>query len=126
MYECFSELMAESAEEPSVAHLNWERVEPLFALATSIKPGTPVFPSKMCHFIFPKLFIVVDHEATGVFEYEFYWRGMKDEWNRFREKERAIDTIRRTVESDRPLHPMYPVETKIKELCQIGYNYRVV
>jgi len=33
----------------------------------------------MCHFLFPKLFIVMDNLDTSVFDYEFYWRGMQDE-----------------------------------------------
>jgi hypothetical protein len=119
----FSDLASISTNEPSIADLDWERVGPLFALACSIKPGSPVFPSKLCHFLFPKLFTVMDTVATGIFEYEFYWRGMKDEWYRFDEKAEAIDILTRMMESDRPLHPRYPVETKIMELSHIGYNY---
>src|SRR5208283_5523795 len=71
---------ASSSAEPVISELHWESVAPLFTLASSIKPGSPVFPSKMCHFVFPKLFTVVDNRVTVIFEYEFYWRGMKEEW----------------------------------------------
>jgi hypothetical protein len=119
----FSGLRSSSVEEPNITHVDWEQVERLFSLASSIKPGSPVFPSKLTHFIFPKLFIVVDNKATGVSEYEIYWRGMKDAWSRFPEKNRAIDILTRPVECDRPLHSGYPIETKIMEICQIGNNY---
>lgn len=120
----YSNVTASSTDEPSIANLDWERVLPLFEIASSIKPGSPVFPSKLCHFLFPKAFTVMDHEATGVFEYEFYWRGMKDEWRRFPEKEEAIEILTGAVESSGPLHPMYPFETKIMELSRVGYNCR--
>ena len=113
--------------QPSIADLAWEDAQEIFAVAYSIKPGSsvipgsPVFASKFCHFVFPKVFTVMDDTATGIFEYEFYWRGMKDEWSRFPEKEEAIDILQRTV--GELLHPCYPVETKIMELSRIGYWY---
>lgn len=64
-----------------------EDVGPLFALAYGIKRGNhPVFACKMCHFMFPRVFVVMDHSVTGTFEYEFYWRGMKEVWGRFAKK----------------------------------------
>jgi hypothetical protein len=87
--EQFAKLMMKSpTTEPSIAdaHLNWEDVSRLFDLASEIKPvksGSGVFPSKMCHFLFPKLFPPMDNEVTGLSEYELYWRGMKDAWCRF-------------------------------------------
>jgi hypothetical protein len=65
-------LIASTGTEPSIAYLNWEDVAPLFAIASDIKPVSPVFAGKMCHFLFPRLFIVMDNLATSVFDYEFY------------------------------------------------------
>lgn len=64
---------------------------------------------------------MVDNFATGTFEYEFYWRGMRDEWNRFQDKEQALELLRSSIEADR-IHPFYPLETKIIELSHIGYG----
>ena len=50
----YGELVAKSTAEPSIVDMYWEEVAPLFALASEIKPvKSPVFPSKMCHFLFP-------------------------------------------------------------------------
>jgi len=116
-------LIASTGTEPSIADLNWEDVAPLFAIASDIKPVSPVFAGKMCHFLFPRLFIVMDNLATSVFDYEFYWRGMKDEWSRFKEKAEAQNLLEEAIRSDKPLHPLYPFETKIMELSHIGYKH---
>ena len=66
----YAKLAGKSTTGPSITDLSWEDVAPLFALAYGIKPSF-VFASKMCHFIFPKLFINMDNKLTEVFEYEF-------------------------------------------------------
>jgi hypothetical protein len=97
----------------------------LFALAFGIQRGKPpVFASKMCHFLFPKLFVVMDTTATGIFEYEFYWRGRKDEWCRFTKKAQAYNILTQAIGAGKPIDPLYPYETKIMELSSIGYNHR--
>jgi hypothetical protein len=120
----YEKLIASTETEPSISDLNWEDLTPLFAMVSDIKPGSPVFAGKMCHFIFPRLFIVMDNLATSVFDYEFYWRGMKDEWSRFKAKEEAWNLLADAIGSDKPLHPLYPFETKIMELSHIGYKHR--
>jgi hypothetical protein len=119
----YNDLLSRCTSEPNITELTWEDLSSIFDLASQLKRG-PVFPSKMCHFIFPKVFIPMDNSATCVFEYEFYWRGMSDEWRRFDRKEEAIEILKKTIESDRPLHPSYPFETKVLELCHIGYQHR--
>jgi hypothetical protein len=113
--------------EPSITDVSWEQIAPLFDVAFRLKcgekkSGSPVFASKMCHFIFPDVFPVVDNLATGYFDYEFYWRGMKDEWLRFLDKDRAILKIRDQLK-DYAVHECYPFKTKIIELCHIGYSH---
>ena len=118
--------LTRSGAEPSICDLSWEDAASLFAVVSEIKPHAPVFAGKMCHFTFPRLFIVMDNAATSVFDdYEFYWRGMKDEWNRFPAKAEARRLLEEAINSasDRPLHPSYPFETKILELSHIGYNH---
>jgi hypothetical protein len=115
--------------EPTITDVAWGNVGPLFDLCFQIKPGgskygSPVFASKMCHFLFPKVFPVIDNWATGIFEYEFYWRGMKDEWMRFREKSEAIDKLKVAMETNgKHIHELFPFETKIIELSHIGYGH---
>jgi hypothetical protein len=119
-----AKIIASSATEPSITDLSWGDVAPLFALVSRIKGGkSPVFACKMCHFLFPKLFVVMDNTATGIFEYEFYWRGMKDEWGRFRPKAGAHNLLTKAIRSSKPVHAFYPYETKIMDLCHIGYNH---
>ena len=117
-----------SAKEPCITNLQWLDIDQLFSIAFAIKPTksrTPVFASKMCHFLFPKLFIVMDRTATGVENYELYWRGLKDAWNAFNEKEQAQKILINAIQHRRnlPIHPEYPVETTIMEICAIGYNH---
>jgi hypothetical protein len=119
----YAKLIASTGAEPSIADLCWEDMAPLFAVASDIKPVSPVFAGKMCHFLFPKLFIVMDNLATNVFDYEFYWRGMKDEWSRFKAKAEARNLLAEAIKSDKPLHPLYPFETKIMELSHIGHKH---
>ena len=118
-----AKLVASAGTEPSIVDLNWEDVAVLFPLASGIKPGSPVFAGKMCHFLFPRLFIVMDNRGTNVFDYEFYWRGMKDEWSRFRARAEARDLVAEAIQSNKQLHPLYPFETKIMELSHIGYKH---
>ena len=92
-------------------------------LVAEIKPRSSVFVGKMCHFTFPRLFIVMDNEATSVFDYEFYWRGMKDEWSRFPAKADARKLLAEAIKSDKPLHALYPFETKVLELSHVGYKH---
>jgi hypothetical protein len=83
-----------------------------------------VFASKLCHFIFPRLFIVMDNLATDVFAYELYWCSMKDQWEKFIEKEAAIDLLKGQITKDNEtLRLNYPLVTKIMELSYIGYKH---
>lgn len=127
--EQFAKLKKDAATEPSIADadLNWEDVARLFDLAAEIKPvkyGSKVFPSKLCHFLFPKLFPPIDNEVIGLSEYELYWRGMKDAWRSFNEKEEARNLLTKAINSAKSekVHPLYPFETKALELSHIGYN----
>ena len=119
----YAKIVASTSTEPSIGDLSWEGVADLFTAVSNIKPNSPVFAGKMCHFLFPKLFIVMDNLATSVFDYEFYWRGMKDEWNRFKEKSNSQNRLAKAIRSDKSLHPLYPFETKIIELSHIGYKH---
>ena len=121
----YADLLASSTIEPCVDSLCWADVASLYTLALEIK-SSHVFAGKLCHFLFPKLFIVMDNRATQVSEYELYWRGMKDAWYDFPAKSEARNLLTSSIESDKPLHPLYPVETKIMELSHIGHKIQKV
>jgi len=120
----YKKLVSRSTVEPCIEDHCWEDVATLYAIVSGIKPGSHVFAGKTCHFLFPKLFTVMDNLATNVFDYEFYWRGMKDEWHRLKEKVEARNLLTEAIRSrsDRPLHPQFPLGTKIIELCHIGHK----
>jgi hypothetical protein len=128
--QCLSSVVAEYAQlkpnpaiEPSIVNTEWVDVATLFGIASQIKqPWPPVFASKMCHFLFPKLFIVMDTKLCDPFEYELYWRGMKDEWQRFNSKAQAMSIFSAALDTSKPIHGDYPQETKIMELSHIGWK----
>lgn len=120
----YRKLSSNLSIEPTFINAKWEDVSPLFQCASEIKPRSQVFASKMCHFLFPNLFMVIDNLATGVFEYEFYWRGMQGEWSRFVQKSEAKEILRKAIKGDKVIHERYPFETKVLELCHIGYQHR--
>ena len=97
----YSKLRQSCEGEPCIADLSWEQLAPFFAVAWRIKQS-PVFASKMCHLAFPKLFIVMDNQASSAFEYEFYWRGMRDEWNRCLTKEEARKLLTEAITIAKP------------------------
>jgi hypothetical protein len=118
----FNRLSSCAPNEPTISDFSWEQVAPLFELARQMKESR-VFCSKMCHFVFPKLFIPTDNQGSAVFEYEFYWRGMQDEWSRFFAKHEARNRLADAMKPAEP-HPLHPFESKILELCHIGYEHR--
>ena len=90
------------------------------------KNHSPVFASKLGHFIFPKVFIVMDRLGTEVMPYDYYWQGMTNEWNLFADKQTAIALLKDEIEKNasRDVHPYYPFETKIMELCHVGDKWK--
>jgi len=115
-----------SGREPTLDNVTWEDIAPLFDVLCQIKGGvSPVFPSKLGHFIFPCTFIIIDNEATAVFPYEFMWRVLQIAWQKFTEKEKAKQMLIKEIQKcTTNIHPKYPFETKIAEMWLIGYKHR--
>jgi hypothetical protein len=113
--------------EPSIDNLTWEDIAPLFDVMSEIKGcKSPVFASKLGHFMFPRAFFVIDNKATSTFPYEVVWRGLRDGWQSFTDKQLAKKLLTAEIpESIENLHPDYPFETKIPEMWLIGYNHRL-
>jgi hypothetical protein len=58
-------------------------VAPLFEVAAEIKPVlSPVFASKLCHFLCPSIFPVFDNTLvkTGKIGYREYWTECENWW----------------------------------------------
>ena len=114
-----------SKGEPSINTLSWKDIDSLYGLMAGIKNRSPVFASKLGHFIFPKVFIVMDRFGTEVMSYDYYWQGMANEWSFFADKSAAINLLKTEIEKQaHVVHPNYPYETKIMELCHIGDKWK--
>jgi hypothetical protein len=112
--------------EPTIETVPWPVLEPLFDRAVGLKPTkypSLVFGSKLCHFILPAAFVVVDNVLTGVpGSYAPHWLRHRELWlgceTREKLKTYLGDKIRK-LSSCEPGDD-YPWATKIVELCLIG------
>jgi hypothetical protein len=118
----YGHLIGKGPAEPCIADFTWEEIEQLYLQAFEVKPSV-VFASKMCHFLLPNLFIVMDNWATDASDYEMYWRGMRDAWLSASSKEVMRRLVLETIRAESNPHVRYPVETKIMELCHIGRKH---
>lgn len=111
--------------EPDITMVNWKEIQPLFNLAFYIKKTinqSPVFASKLCHFIFPNIFMVTDNEVIGAADdlddYRDYWEDCQEDWTSCTTKIELISILGNDIGPD--LIENYPFATKITELCIIG------
>ncbi|MGO9311398.1 MAG: hypothetical protein ACLQBD_15840 [Syntrophobacteraceae bacterium] len=122
----YAAILAQTELEPAFPDFAWTDIEPFFKQLAWIKgSSSPTFPSKLGHFIFPKLFIVTDNQATGSRPYDHFWSSMTAAWGRFSEKQQAEGILRSTIleHASRPIHENYPFAVKIMELCSIGTSH---
>ncbi len=114
---------------PAFEQIKPDAIRPLFSVAEKIKKvqkKSPVFPSKLCHFLFPGIFFVADREAvqaTGI-DYFKYWEKRKVEWHEASDKEDLISILVGHIEKSKKFNSLfkhYPFPVKIVELCRIGY-----
>jgi hypothetical protein len=107
--------------ESTFATLRWEDVAGLYEVAHSIKGvKPPVFGSKLCHFLIPEAFPVIDGDAVGIRGYDYmqYWQYCQEKWEACDEKESLIDRLRVAIND--PVSDIYPWGPKITEICLIG------
>ncbi|GFJ93103.1 hypothetical protein [Phytohabitans rumicis] len=55
-------------KDKDIAEVTWEQVQPFPEVVARLKPTasrSPVFPSKFCHFLLPRIFPVFDNLAVG-------------------------------------------------------------
>jgi hypothetical protein len=124
----------ERACVPYLAHdistVAWAEVGAFPNEVAKIKPTkhpSPVFTSKFCHFLLPRIFPVVDNAALGGRweTYEAYFTFVQDEWTRTDSVTRSA-LVARLVEAAqvRELFSGFPVINKITELRLIGRRHR--
>ncbi len=111
-------------ENLDISSVEWLRIETFYMKISKIKNvNSPVFGSKMCHFLAPKIFPVIDRELMGLpFEdYEEYYIKGQQEWMETAEglRDDLVGMLRDRI-PDMIEH--YPVKCKIIELCYIGRN----
>lgn len=118
--QCVS-LLDDQDNEPQLSCFDWEHVKDLFDTAWDIKGvNSPVFASKLCHFLFPNLFPVADRALINIHKstYREYWTICKFGWSQCTTRQSLQDELRQNIQS-MPI-PSYPWSTKITELCYIS------
>jgi len=113
---------------PSLSNLDWKDVANLYHIASRIKDvNSPVFGSKLCHFIIPDAFPVMDsniiekfEEVTGVnaHSYQEYWQFCKSQWVSCVARAQLVLMMQEAIGPNIFLH--YPYVAKITELCLSG------
>jgi hypothetical protein len=135
--ECATELGIAWAEacEPylgdDITSVTWEQVSAFPTLVATIKPTrshSPVFASKFCHFLLPRVFPVVDNEGLGNRwpTYDRYFRHVQDEWIATGPAVRTamIRTLTRRIEATgASVFLGYPFVNKVMELRLIGRQH---
>lgn len=112
-------------EEPDNEITSWETLSGLFRIAAKIKytmPFSPVFASKLCHFIFPGAYSVVDSDFVGINrDYKQHWVFCSTQWNDCRVQQELISVLHSEIRGE--VFEYYPWSTKITELCIAGKKH---
>ena len=116
--------------------LTWEKIQAFPNAVAKAKrrrkdlsvQTSPVFRSKVSHWVAPRLYPVADDELLGVSSsYELYWKEVHRMWSATPEGEQSLMASRLRTEIERvssyPVHPHYPMEVKIVELALVGRRF---
>lgn len=118
----YEAMVGSDPEQPvEFADLSWQVVRDLYDVAHSIKGVVPpVFASKLCHFIVPAAYPVIDGDAVGLLSdgYQSYWTSCQGAWQACEDRAALVEVLRRAIGST-PVSE-YPWGPKIVELCLIG------
>jgi hypothetical protein len=113
---------AHSGRDPDITETGPEELREMFGIAVGIKgAASPVFASKLCHFLMPSAFPVADQDMLGISTIDGYWQYWLRcalDWRASKEKE-ALKAQLHTAMSETPF-PGYPWAVKIAELCHSG------
>jgi len=135
--ECRERLSAAWAEacsphlDADISSVKWERVCAFPGVVAEIKvlkERSPVFPSKFCHFLLPRVFPVVDDEGLGNRwrTYEAYFRCVQEEWAATdpATREELVQTVKALIEqTGQQVFSGFPMTNKIVELRLIGRRH---
>jgi hypothetical protein len=117
--------------DDDISSVTWEQVSAFPILVATIKPTrshSPVFASKFCHFLLPRVFPVVDNEGLGNrwSTYQRYFQCVQDEWAATEPADRtalrALLTERIKATGATVFHG-YPFINKVVELRLIGRQH---
>ena len=114
-------LDATDKHEPDLETASWETLSGLYTLANSIKGfNSPVFGSKLCHFILPNAFPVIDNDVIGINSriYKDYWTFCCAQWTSCSKKQELAQNLARIIGDE--VAALYPWSTKLTELSIIG------
>ena len=113
---------------PSLSNLSWKDVDALYHVASKIKNvNSPVFGSKLCHFIMPDAFPVIDRNiikkakkviGASALSYGHYWQFCKSQWVSCAARAQLVQTMQKAIGPNIFVH--YPCAAKITELCISG------
>jgi hypothetical protein len=117
--------------EEDVSTVAWDQVKAFPIEVAKIKPTkapSPVFTSKFCHFLLPRVFPVVDNEGLGNRwpTYAAYFGVVQDEWGSTSPATRAdlSRELTRLIEaSGKPVFSGFPMTNKIVELLLMGRHH---
>jgi hypothetical protein len=118
---------------PYLAHdistVTWDQVEEFpneVARIKQTKVPSPVFTSKFCHFLLPRIFPVVDNDAVGGGwrTYGAYYKFVQNEWHETDPVVRSdlIAALKEEIGKDR-ISSEFPTVTTIVELRLIGRRH---
>lgn len=102
----FTEIKEKHGEYPSVENIDDDVINDIFNVAgqiKKIKKKSPVFPSKLCHFLFPTIFFIADRDTVRMVDADYfeYWRSCKQEWCKSQNKEELIFILRNHIEKSK-------------------------
>ncbi len=118
-------------QDMDITGVTWAQVQAFTAVVARLKPTkskSPVFPSKFCHFLLPRIFPVFDNAAVGGSRtYEAHFNLIKRTWGATPAALQAelVAELSQLIEIDgrSPLYEGFPMATKITELALIGVRH---
>ncbi|MFI5490559.1 hypothetical protein [Micromonospora echinaurantiaca] len=116
-------------KDRDITRATWDQVRAFPEVVARLKPtSSPVFRSKFCHFLLPRVFPVFDNSAVGGSRtYERYFNLVKGTWEATSADLQAslVAELTQLVENSgpKPLYAGFPMATKITELALIGRKH---
>lgn len=118
-------------QDMDITGVTWDQVQAFTAVVARLKPlkwESPVFSSKFCHFLLPRVFPVFDNAAVGgSCTYETYFGLIKHAWEATPAALQAalVAELSQLIEDHGrgPLYEGFPMATKITELAVIGRRH---